>query len=234
MLSIRQLTPLDAASVRTLRLSALRESPTAFGKSYDEEIGEPLTETEKRLANNLGSVLLGAFINDALVGTVGIRRESMQKLAHKAGLWGMYVAPPHRGHGVARQLVTEALAVAATLTPLTGALQDCHNLILGAITMNIAQKSYFEGKIYMCPAGGGVNPFIAISGVFTAPLIQAASFGQNGVPDPRARNNFWGGITIPHNQNFLVRYNWSAALTLAGGNTAITTYLDGYLYRRVL
>jgi len=127
-----------------------------------------------------------------------------------------------------------ALAVAATLTPLTGALQDVHNLVIGSVSLQIAQKSYFEGKIYMCPAGGGVNPFIAISGVFAAPLIQAASFGQNGIPDPRSRNNFWGGITIPHNQNFLVRYNWSAALTLAGGNTAITTYLDGYLYRRVL
>lgn len=127
-----------------------------------------------------------------------------------------------------------ALAVAATLTPLTGALVDVHNLVIGAVSFQIAQKTYFEGKIYMCPAGGGVNPFIAISGVFAAPNIQAASFGQNGQPDPRARNNFWGGVTIPHNQNFLVRYNWSAALTLAGGNTAITTYLDGYLYRRVL
>jgi hypothetical protein len=127
-----------------------------------------------------------------------------------------------------------ALAIAATLTPLTGALQDVHNLVIGAITFSIAQKTYFEGKIYMAPAGGGVNPFVAAFGTLTAPQAQAVTFGQNGVPDPRARNNFWGGITIPHNQNFLVRYNWSAALTLAGGNTAITTYLDGYLYRRVL
>ena len=127
-----------------------------------------------------------------------------------------------------------SLAVAATLTPLTGALQDVHNLVIGAVSLQIAQKAYFEGKIYMCPAGGGVNPFIATAGTFAAPLIQAVSFGQNGVPDPRARNNFWGGITIPHNQNFLVRNNWSAALTLAGGNTTITQYLDGYLYRRVL
>lgn len=127
-----------------------------------------------------------------------------------------------------------AVAVAATLTPLTGALQDVHNLVIGAVSLNIAQKAYFEGKIYMCPAGAGVNPFIAASGTFAAPLIQAVTYGQNGVPDPRARNNYWGGLTIPHNQNFLVRYNWSAALTLAGGNTAITTYLDGYLYRRVL
>ena len=127
-----------------------------------------------------------------------------------------------------------ALAIAATLTPLTGAVVDVHNLIIGAVSLQIAQKVYFEGKIYMCPSGGGVNPFFAAYGTLTAPQGQAVQFGQNGVPDPRARNNFWGGITIPHNQNFLVRYNWSAALTLASGNTAITTYVDGYLYRRVL
>jgi hypothetical protein len=127
-----------------------------------------------------------------------------------------------------------ALAIAATLTPLTGALQDVHNLIIGALSFQIAQKVYFESKIYMCPAGAGLNPAVAAYGTLTAPQGQAVQYAQNGNADPRARMNVWGGITIPHNQNFLVRYNWSAALTLAGGNTAITTHLDGYLYRRVL
>lgn len=127
-----------------------------------------------------------------------------------------------------------ALAIAATLTPLTGAAVDVSNLILGSVSFSIAQKVYFEAKIFMCPAGGGNNAYFAAYGTLTAPQGQAITFGQNGFPDPRARNNFWGGITIPHNQNFLVRYNWSAALTLASGNSDIVTYLDGYLYRRVL
>ncbi len=127
-----------------------------------------------------------------------------------------------------------ALAIAATLTPLTGAVQDVHNLIIGAVTFSIAQKVYFEAKVYMCPAGAGSNPAVAAYGTLTAPAGQSVQTAQNGFPDPRARNNFWGGITVPHNQNLLVRKNWSAALTLAGGNTAITDHLDGYLYRRVL
>lgn len=127
-----------------------------------------------------------------------------------------------------------ALAIAATLTPATGALQDVHGLILGSVSFQIAQKSYWESKIFMCPAGAGQNPFVAMAGTLAATNLQAYQVSQNGLPDPRARNNFWGGITIPHNQNFLVRYNWSAALTLAGGNTDIVTTLDGYLYRRVL
>jgi ribosomal protein S18 acetylase RimI-like enzyme len=114
MLSIRQLTPLDASAVRTLRLSALQESPTAFGKSYNEEAADPVAETEKRLAARPGNVLLGAFVNDALVGTVGVTRESMKKMAHKAGLWGMYVAPAHRGAGIGRQLVNQAVMQASS------------------------------------------------------------------------------------------------------------------------
>jgi hypothetical protein len=131
-------------------------------------------------------------------------------------------------------LPPSALAIAATLTPATGALNDAHGLVLGSVLFTIAQKSYFESKIYMCPSGGGLNPFVSISGTFAATNLQAYQFAQNGNPDPRARNNFWGGITIPHNQNFLVRSNWSAALTLANGNTSINVGLDGYLYRRVL
>jgi len=127
-----------------------------------------------------------------------------------------------------------ALAIAATLTPATGALQDMHGLILGSVSFQIAQKVYFESKIFMCPAGSGQNPFVSTYGTLTAPQAQAYQITQNGAPDPRARNNFWGGITIPHNQNFLVNSRWSAALTLTGGNPLITTYLDGYLYRRVL
>ena len=74
-----------------------------------------------------------------------------------------------------------ALALAATLTPSTGALNDVHGLILGTALLNIAQKDYFQSKIYMCPAGGGVNPFAAVYGTVAAPLAQAIQFAQNGV-----------------------------------------------------
>jgi len=136
--------------------------------------------------------------------------------------------------GIYLNLPPTALAIAATLTPATGALNDAHGLILGSVSFAVAQKNYFESKIYMCPAGAGLNHNVAVYGTLTAPNAQAYQIAQNGMPDPRARNCFWGGLTIPHNQNFLVRLNWSAALTLAAGNTAISISLDGYLYRRVL
>ena len=110
--SIRQLTPLDAAAVRALRLSALLANPTSFAGTYDDEGAQPVAETEKRLAPHAGSVSLGAFVDETLVGTIGIKRESMAKLAHKAFFWGMYVAAEHRGAGIGRKLLTEALRVA--------------------------------------------------------------------------------------------------------------------------
>lgn len=109
---IRQLTPLDAAAVRALRLSALLANPTSFSGSYDDEAAQPVAETEKRLAACEGSALLGAFVDGALVGTIGINRESMPKHAHKAFFWGMFVAAEHRGSGIGRKLLIEALRVA--------------------------------------------------------------------------------------------------------------------------
>ena len=106
------LTPADATALRTLRLAALLESPTSFAGSLNDEAAQPLSDTEQRLMPRDGSAVLGAFVNDALVGSIGIKRERMAKLTHKAGLWGMFVAPEHRGEGIARMLVTEALNVA--------------------------------------------------------------------------------------------------------------------------
>ena len=106
---IRRLTPADATALRTLRLSALLESPTSFAGSFNDEAAQPLSDTEQRLMPRDGSAVLGAFVNHALVGSIGIKRESMAKLTHKAGLWGMFVAPERRGEGIARMLVTEAL-----------------------------------------------------------------------------------------------------------------------------
>lgn len=128
------------------------------------------------------------------------------------------------------------LAVAATIAaPLLGALNDIAGLIEGSLTLSIAQKVYHETKIGLCPAGYGPNGPIAIAGTYTATDGDQIQQGTNGVPDLRNRNNFWGDITLPHNQNFLVRLNWTAALTFTPNtNTAIVVSLDGYLYRRVL
>lgn len=130
-------------------------------------------------------------------------------------------------------LAPSVVAAGAALTQ-PGAVNDAHGLSLGAVSLQIAQKSYWESKIFMCPSGSFLVASMAAAGpAGGATQVQIKEYAQNA-GDPRKRNNFWGGITIPPNQNFLVRCNWSAALTLQGGNTGIVCQLDGYLYRRVL
>lgn len=45
-MEIRELTSLDAATYRTLRVQALSEWPPAFGSLAEEESKKPITETE--------------------------------------------------------------------------------------------------------------------------------------------------------------------------------------------
>jgi len=111
---IRALAQDDAAAFQALRLQGLDECPTAFASSYDEEHETPVSAVADRLAPQSGRAILGAFRDGALVGVVGIRREAMRKLSHKAYIWGTYVAPTARRKNVGSQLMAAAKAFAAS------------------------------------------------------------------------------------------------------------------------
>lgn len=113
-MQIRSLTPEDASVFQALRLRGLQECPTAFASSFEEEFATPIVEIERRLVPKPDAAIFGAFEDQALLALVGIRREGMVKLAHKAFVWGMYVAPEARGRGVGAELLKYALAYAGT------------------------------------------------------------------------------------------------------------------------
>lgn len=110
---IRRLVPSDASAYQALRLAALRECPSAFGSSYEEECETALSVIAAHMAPGSGRNRFGAFDGDELVGVVGFGCESAPKLRHKGFIRGMYVAPTHRAKGVGRQLLDHALAFAA-------------------------------------------------------------------------------------------------------------------------
>jgi len=99
---IRQLTPGDAALYRGIRLAGLKESPQAFGSTFEAELTKPLAWFFDRLSN---SDVFGAFFDDKILGTAGFAVREGEKESHKGLLWGMYVRPAARGAGVARRLV---------------------------------------------------------------------------------------------------------------------------------
>lgn len=136
-MELRTIGPDDAAAFKALRLAALRECPTAFSSSYEEECDIPLAEAAQRLAPNRDRAIFGAFEGDELVATVGLQREAGRKLAHKAIIWGVYVAPSFRERGIGRKLLERALAHATTMP-------DLLQVTLGVNTTNTAAIALYE------------------------------------------------------------------------------------------
>ncbi len=110
---LRTLKPEDATAFQALRLRGLLECPEAFASSHEEEVGTPPAEIERRLKPKPDSAIIGAFREGELVALTGVQREGMTKLAHKAFIWGVYVAPEARGYGVGSKVVSQALNYAA-------------------------------------------------------------------------------------------------------------------------
>ena len=104
---IRQLTPGDAALYRSIRLAGLKESPEAFGSTFEAEFTRPLAWFFNRLSS---SEVFGAFLDAEILGVAGLAVRQGEKEAHKGLLWGMYVRPRARGTGVARRLVEAVIA----------------------------------------------------------------------------------------------------------------------------
>lgn len=136
---IRILGPDDAAAFQALRLRGLRESPEAFGSTYQAEADRPLEVIAERLAEGGAgeNVVLGAFDEaGALGGVVGMYRDASHKARHLGHVWGMYVAPEARGRGVGRALLDAVVAHARGVPGLD-------RLNLGVVTANESARRLY-------------------------------------------------------------------------------------------
>ncbi|MBU9676757.1 GNAT family N-acetyltransferase [Burkholderia multivorans] len=108
MITIRLLDAADAAPFQSLRLAAIRTSPTSFLPTEDEVAAVPVETFAAQITPTHTQAVFGAFDGETLIGSTGVRRDAHAKVAHKATIWGVYVDAAYRGRGIAQSLLEHA------------------------------------------------------------------------------------------------------------------------------
>jgi ribosomal protein S18 acetylase RimI-like enzyme len=110
MITVRDLTATDAADFQVIRLRSLKEHPEAFASAYEDEKDIPLEDVRKRFEQPAEDrFIVGAFVEEELIGIVGGYRDSLTKCRHRAHVGPMYVAPEARSQGAGRMLLNDAI-----------------------------------------------------------------------------------------------------------------------------
>lgn len=118
-MKIRTLQATDAQSYQDIRLEGLRESPEAFGSTYEREVEFPLELVIERLKPGPSKFVLGAFNDEErLVGVLTFVREDGVKTKHKGNVYGMYVSAEARGMNIGRNLLLALIEKAKQLEGL--------------------------------------------------------------------------------------------------------------------
>lgn len=158
-MKVRALSAQDAIAYQELRLRALRESPTAFAASCEEEKDRTEGDVAPLLAvpEDGSRCVFGTFDGDELVGFVAFVRPRRKKLRHVAEVAGTYVVPESRRQGVGAALLEALLAHARSL-------DGVRQLRLGVSAGNAAAIRLYEAVGF---TRYGVEPdALCIDGVF--------------------------------------------------------------------
>ena len=161
---IRQLVAEDAPRYRMLMLDAYERFADAFTSTAAERSAKPMSWWAERIADPHGnSVAFGAFVDGELVGTSGLEFETRDKTRHKSLLFGMFVLPEQRGHGLGRSLVNAALRHAQSrpgsvlmqlvLTggnaPAQRLYESCGFAVFGIEPMGLCIDRGYRDKVHM-------------------------------------------------------------------------------------
>jgi ribosomal protein S18 acetylase RimI-like enzyme len=138
----RPLEEEDFTAFVNLRAEALMNEPEAFGPDYATYNAAPLLDKEhffERILKYPVSFALGAFsATGELVGMGCFTCPyNMVKRRHKGTMWGMYVKPTMRKHGIGKHL-SELL--------LTAAKEDagCEQVIITVTPPGSAAQRFYE------------------------------------------------------------------------------------------
>ncbi len=139
MMEVRRLTRADTGIYRASRLEALQCEPTTFGGSFEEALNEGDNVFAAMLER---SAIFGAFDEFDLVGTASIQRGALNKLSHKALVWGMYVRATHRRCGIGSRLLSHLLDYARG--------EEIEVIQLHVVTSNLPARRFYEKNDFTC------------------------------------------------------------------------------------
>jgi ribosomal protein S18 acetylase RimI-like enzyme len=125
----------DADAYQKIRLEGLKNSPEAFGSSYEEEQLYPIDLYKSRLESDT-AFTFGVFEKEELAGVVTLVKETKVKLKHKASIYAMYVSPDYRGRGIGKKLMAEVVKKAQ-------AFDDTEQLHLSVVSTNPLAKQLY-------------------------------------------------------------------------------------------
>ncbi|MCO6466192.1 MAG: GNAT family N-acetyltransferase [Bradyrhizobiaceae bacterium] len=115
--AIRPLESADFAAFLDIQGDALKNAPEIFGSDYDWFDSLSILSKEQRYEKFVlfpYQYLLAAVSADrTILGMVGFSCDHhLTKLRHKGRIWGLYVRPAVRGHGIASALVRNVIMAA--------------------------------------------------------------------------------------------------------------------------
>jgi ribosomal protein S18 acetylase RimI-like enzyme len=108
-IEIRPVTRAEAEAWRALRLEMLKNHPTAFKSSYEEEAPQDLSFFAERIPEDPVDAVFGVYRDGVLSGCAGFSREKRAKVAHKGTMSSVYLKPELRGRGVGEALVKRVI-----------------------------------------------------------------------------------------------------------------------------
>lgn len=121
MITIRFIEEREAEIYRKFRLESFLQDPLAFSESYEDEKSRSVNEFKRELIVQ-GSppewFVLGAFLDNELIGFVKFRRDLRSKARHKSMIHAMYTHPEHRELGIGRKLISTLLEHARAIDGL--------------------------------------------------------------------------------------------------------------------
>ena len=95
---MRRLDPSEHALLRTLRLRALADTPSAFGSTYERELAFTDDEWRRRLHPDANPHFVCGDLDAEPVGIVAVGIDRTEVDGPVAHVWGMWVDPAAREH----------------------------------------------------------------------------------------------------------------------------------------